>query len=135
MEPGLLESVLLQFGTLLGFAAFVSMLINVLKLIHWKNKDGNVVYLIVDGTADKWVAGFNLAGVIALYVARLVVPSLAVVGIDTILGEIALVGTYILGFVSMLVGSKIAYFGTRGLPAIGTSRRKTTETFQLNNQL
>lgn len=121
LQPGFLESILLEFGTLLGFAAFVSMLINVGKMIHWRDKEGNTVYLIPDGTADKWIAGLNLAGVIALYIIRLVIPEFDVLQVDTLLGEIALAGTYLLGFVLMLVGSKITYFGTRGLPVIGTS--------------
>ena len=121
IQPGFLESILLEFGTLLGFAAFVSMLINVGKMIHWKDKSGNVIYLIPDGTADKWIAGINLAGVIALYILRLVVPDFDIIQVDTLLGEIALAGAYILGFVGMLVGAKITYFGTRGLPVIGTS--------------
>lgn len=111
MQEGFLASIILEFGTLLGFAAVVSFVVNVLKLVG----------VIKDGFADKWVAGLNLLGVVALYVTRLVVPDFQIVEIDTTLGEVALAGTYILGFVSMLLGSKITYFASRGLPLIGTS--------------
>lgn len=125
IEEGFLAKIILELGTLLGFAAFVSMLINVGKWIHWV-RDGVIHYLIPDGSADKWVAGLNLLGVVALYITRLVVPDFQIVEIDTVLGEVALAGTYILGFVSMLIGSKITYFGTKGLPGIGTSRSTTS---------
>lgn len=105
------EQVLVEFGALVGFAALASLLINVLKVFG----------VVHDGTADKWVAGFNLAGVLALLVIKQFFPELQVQPIDNLLGEIAIVGSYILSYVVMLLGSKLTYVAVRGLPVIGRS--------------
>ena len=105
------ESVLLEFVGLLGFAALVSLIVNVLKLIG----------VVKDGTSDKWVAGFNLAGVLALYLARIFIPEFDPLPIDSILAEAAVVGGHIFTFIVMIFGSKLTYTATRGLPIIGKS--------------
>lgn len=105
------EQILIEFAALLGFAAIVSLLVNVLKVFG----------VVKDGTADKWVAGFNMLGVLTLLGLRLFVPEFDIAPIDSAMKEIAIIGTYILSYVSMLLGSKLAYFATRGLPVIGKS--------------
>lgn len=117
MQPGLFNDILVQFGLMMGFAAVVSLLVNV----------GKKFGIVKDGTADKWVAGFNLIGVVALYVARLVVPDFNPIVVDNALGEVALIGGYIFGFVAMLVDSKVTYFASKGLPVIGTSYSKGSQ--------
>ena len=107
------EQILVEFGALVGFAALVSLLINVLKVFG----------VVQDGTADKWVAGFNLAGVLALLVVKQFFPELQnqVPAMDNMLGEIAVIGSYILSYVVMILGSKITYSAVKGLPVIGRS--------------
>lgn len=105
------EQILIEVGALVGFAAFVSLLVNVLKFFG----------VVQDGTADKWVAGLNLAGVIGLYVVRMLMPDWDVIPIDNTLGEIALIGSYILSYVTMILGSKLTYIAVRNLPIIGKS--------------
>jgi len=105
------EQILVEFGALVGFAALASLLINVLKVFK----------VVQDGTADKWAAGFNLAGVLALLVIKQFFPELQVQPIDNLLGEIAVVGSYILSYVVMLLGSKATYLAVKGLPLIGRS--------------
>ena len=105
------EQILIEFGALVGFAALVSLLINVLKAVG----------VVKDGTADKWVAGFNLAGVLALLVIKKFFPELQIKPIDNAMGEIAVIGSYILSYVVMLLGSKVTYIAVRGLPLIGRS--------------
>lgn len=105
------ENILLELSALIGFAAFVSVLVNVLKAVG----------VVKDGYADKWVAGFNLAGVLALFVVRLFIPDFDPLLIDSTLKEVAVIGAYILSFVSMLLGSKLTYLAVRGLPLIGKS--------------
>jgi len=117
MEPGLLNEVILQFGLMLGYAAVVSLLVNIGKLLKW----------VKDGTADKWVAGANLVGVLVLYVSRIVFPDFDPFKVDSILGEVALVGGYIFGFIGMLVESKITYFAAKGLPIIGASNSQGSQ--------
>lgn len=105
------DSILVEFGTLLGFAALVSLIVNVLKVLG----------VVKDGTADKWVAGINFAGVLALAIVRFVVPDLNILPIDSALGELAVIGGYILSFVTMILGSKLTYLAVKGLPLIGRS--------------
>lgn len=103
--------ILIQFAALAGFAALASIIINALKLFG----------VVKDGTADKWVAGVNFVGVMTLYALRLFVPSFDVTAADGAMQEMALVGSYVLSFVGMLLTSKLTYVGTKGLPVIGTS--------------
>lgn len=105
------ENVLLEFSALIGFAALVSFIVNILKVFG----------VVKDGTADKWVAGFNLAGVLILYAVRLFVPDLNILPVDSILGEIAVVGGVIFSYITMLLGSKLTYYAAKGLPLVGKS--------------
>lgn len=105
------ENILIEVAALAGFSAIVSLIVNILKFFN----------VVKDGTADKWVAGFNLAGVIALYVTRIFIPDWNVLPVDNVLGEAAIVGSYIFSYVTMLLGSKLTYVATKGLPVIGTS--------------
>ena len=105
------EQILVEFAALVGFAALVSVIINVLKVFG----------VVQDGTADKWAAGFNLVGVLALLAVKQFFPELQVQPIDNLLGEIAVIGSYILSYVVMLLGSKLTYVATKGLPVIGKS--------------
>lgn len=107
----MLEQVLLIFGSLLGFAALVSLLVNV----------GKYFGIVKDDTADKWVAGLNLIGVLALYLAKLFIPDFDPMPINSVMQELALVGTYILSFVGMIFGSRLTYSLTKGLPVVGKS--------------
>ena len=105
------ENIVLEVGVLIGFAALVSMIVNVLKFFG----------VVKDGQADKWVAGFNLAGVLALFVVRMFIPEFDPMPLDTIFGQIASVGVYIMSFVVMIFGSKLTYAAVKGLPLIGKS--------------
>lgn len=105
------ENILIEVGALLGFAALVSLIVNVLKFAG----------VVQDGTADKWVAGFNLAGVLALLIIRLIKPDFDPIPIDSAMGQIAVVGSYILSYLVMLFGSKLTYSLVKGLPVIGKS--------------
>lgn len=96
---------------LLGFAAFISLVVNILKFFG----------VVKDGTADKWVAGFNLVGILALYFVRLFLPTFDPLPIDNVLAQIAAVGGFILSYLTMIFGSKITYKAVRGLPMVGKS--------------
>jgi len=105
------ENIVMEIGLLLGFAAFVSLLINVLKFFG----------VVKDGTADKWVGGFNLLGVLALFAVRIFIPDFDPLPIDSVLGTIAAVGSFVLSYVVTIWGSKITYKAVKGLPVIGKS--------------
>lgn len=111
------ENIVLEVGALIGFAAFVSLVVNVLKFFG----------VVKDGTADKWVAGFNLVGVLALFAVRMFIPDFNPIQIDSVLQQIALIGAYIMSYVTMLLGSKLTYIATKGLPVIGKSNSEEQE--------
>jgi hypothetical protein len=112
------ETILVQFSALVGFAALVSVVINILKMFG----------VVKDGTADKWVAGFNLAGILTLYGLRLFVPDFDATSADSAMQEMALVASYIVSYVGMLLGSKLTYIATKDLPVIGYSNSSREET-------
>ena len=105
------DKVLLEFAALLGFAALVALIVNILKFFK----------VVKDDEAQKWSLGFNLVGILALYIFRLFRPELSIEGVDKILLEIATVGTYVLGIVSQLGISKLTHTIVKGIPVIGKS--------------
>jgi hypothetical protein len=114
----MLSEVLVIFATLLGFSALVSFLVNT----------GKFFGIVKDGDADKWVAGLNLIGVLALYAVKLFIPDFDPVPIDAAMQEIAAVGVFIFGYLSMIFGSRVTYGLTKGLPIVGKSFSAAKET-------
>jgi len=110
------EKTLLEFASLLGFAALLALIINVLKVIKINGKP-----IVSDGNAQKWSLGGNLIGLLALYIFRIFKPDIPVVGVDSVLLEIATVGSYILSTVLQLGITKLTNFVVKGLPIIGKS--------------
>lgn len=107
----MVSQLILQLATLAGFAALVSVLVNV----------GKFLGIVQDGTADKWVAGANLVGIIGLFILRTYFPGVPVEGVDQTMLEIAEFGGYVMGFVVMIFGSKLTYKAVSGLPIVGKS--------------
>jgi hypothetical protein len=105
------ETVQGQWALLLGLAAFIALLVNVLKLLK----------VVKDGTADKWVAGFNLAGMLVIYLLGIFKVQVDLEGVDAQFAELAVVGNFILQYVISLLGSKATYFAVKDLPVIGKS--------------
>ncbi|MFA5379666.1 MAG: hypothetical protein WC455_28165 [Dehalococcoidia bacterium] len=96
---------------LAGFGACVSALVNLLKGFG----------VVKDSTAPTWVTGFNLAGVVALFIAQAAGAQLDLVSMDAKLGEVARLAVTIGELVIALGGSKIFYSVVKGTPGIGTS--------------
>lgn len=110
------NSVLALVLSLAGFAAFTTMLVNVLKIVKIK---GNPI--VKEGDAPKWTAGITLVGVIALYVTKLFLPNFDVSGVDKILLEIATIGAYITSFITTLGLEKVFHTIIKGVPVVGKS--------------
>jgi len=105
-------SVLLStFLALVGFAAFVSALINV----------GKTFGIVKDGDAATWSAGLNLAGLAALLIINIFWPDINIKFIDDQLGALAGVLTTITAYIVQLLASKAAYVALKGTSVIGTS--------------
>jgi len=106
-----LPNLLSQFLALAGVGALLSFLVNV----------GKTVGLVKDGQAANWVTGLNLAGLVALFVLKVFVPSADIGEIDGLAATIAQIGVLVLGLVTQLLGSKLAHASVRGTWAIGKS--------------
>lgn len=109
------ENLVAQFAALVGFAALVSVIINVLKMFN----------VVKDGTADKWVAVINLVGLVAFSLVKIFIPEFNFEGLDEKLAGLASTATYVISYVVMLLGSKLTYTATRGLPVVGKSNSET----------
>lgn len=98
-------------ASLVGFGAFVSVLVNILKFFK----------VAQDGDAQKWVLGFNALGLIALVVWQIFFPTIDLVPIDNTFGVIAQLMTYVLMLLSTFGGSFMGYKFFKGVPLLGFS--------------
>lgn len=100
-----------QWSALVGMAALIAVIINVLKLTG----------LVKDGNAQTWSAGLNLAGMSALFILKVVDPEIDLGKADELAGGFAQVAMLIIGYVSQLLASKATHLAVRNVPFIGTS--------------
>lgn len=105
--PGLLA----MFLSLAGIGAFFAVLINVGKKAGW----------VKDGDAPAWSMGLNLLGMIALWIVKQFFPSVDVLNVDSIAGQLAQIMTLILGLVVQFAASKGTHAVVKGMPLIGYS--------------
>ena len=106
-------NLIVMFASLVGYAALVAVVINVLKFFK----------VIKDGDADTWNAGANLLGLVALFIFTLVRPDALVMipGIDQNLQAVAAFLSYVFTFVVQIGVSRAAHAAIKGTPVIGTS--------------
>ncbi len=104
-----LNSLLQQFATLSGVAAFVTVVINWLKVLK----------VVEDGDAPTWSLGLNLAALVGLFFANVLKFNIA--GLDNIAATIAEIAALVLSLFVLLGVSKVAQTVVRGLPVIGKS--------------
>ncbi len=105
--------VFLQFGSLAGFAAAITAVVNVFKAFG----------AIKDGTAGKWVAGLNLIALSALVYLKLFQPQIAIEYIDAQAAVAAQIAMLILGYIVQLGAGTWAHgvLSKLRLPWIGYS--------------
>ena len=94
-----------------GFGALVSAVVNILKVLG----------LVKDGDAPTWITGFDLLGVIALYVATAFkLPfDLEIIG-----PQMSVIAQFLIALGQLIVafgGSKLFYAVARGSPIVGKS--------------
>jgi hypothetical protein len=104
-------SIISQFASLVGFAAFVAAIVNSLKTLG----------VIRDGDAPKWVAGFNAIGIIALLALRIFKPEMDIQMLDTQAAGIAAFLLVLVGFVAQIGISQWVHNILKGIPVIGKS--------------
>ena len=105
------EQVVLIVAALSGFAALFVFIVNALKAFG----------IIKDGQAATWITGFNVVLTLVVYGFKLFKPDFDFGSIDPIAQEIAIIGTYILSFVSQILASKLTHYAVKGTPIIGFS--------------
>ena len=108
-----LLSLVEQLAVLGGFAALISVLINVLKTFG----------VVKDGQAGTWSAGLNLAGLVALFVTGIVAPEFDVSGLDTSIAQVAEILSLLFAFIVQNWISKGTHtvFSSGQVPVIGRS--------------
>ena len=106
-----MEELLLQFSGLVGYAAFVVFIVNLLKGFG----------VVKDGQSQNWIAGFNLLGLIGLFAIHVFMPETDISAIDVQIGKFVEFALYLLAYIAQMLGSKVTYIAVRNVPVIGKS--------------
>jgi len=109
----MLEEILLIIAGLAGLGGFVSILINLLKLIG----------LIKDGQSNVWYQSISLIIFVAVAVVYFIK---APVDWATVDGWLKLL-TSVLGFVVQILGGQLTYTALKGAPVVGFSYSEKAE--------
>ena len=104
-------NIVAQFLALAGFAALISVIVNILKTVG----------VVKEDDAIKWVGGGNLIGILVMYGFRIFNSSFDFSGLDPTMMEISTVATFILSYVAQLGISKLTHIAVKGLPGVGKS--------------
>lgn len=94
-----LEVVVSLASSMVGLQLLISLCINVLK---WAG-------VITDGTAGKWSAAFNLAGIAVIAVTLGLNPAFDFAKLDAQLIDIARFGALIFGYMVQIAGTKYVH--------------------------
>ena len=105
------QNLVTQWLGLVGIAAVISVIINILKLAG----------VVKDGTAQTWSAGLNLLGLVVLFALKIFRPDVDLAGIDEQAAAIANVAMVIIGYITQLLSSKLAHLALKSVPVIGAS--------------
>lgn len=109
-----MDEILVQWGSLAGFAALISLLVNV----------GKEVGVVKDGQAQNWSAGLNLIGLAGLLALKVYAPHVDVEGLNSQAAMLAQVGLVVFAYVVQLLAGKATHAAVRGTGFIGKSFTK-----------
>jgi len=118
--PAPIDGLLLQWTGLAGFAAIITLLINVLKTIG----------IVKDGQAPAWSAGLNLLGMAVLLAMQVYTPGISLQALDSKAAALAGVGAVIFGYIIQLASAKGMQELIKGIPWIGKSFSSEPLTWQ-----
>lgn len=107
----MLEETVAELATLVGTAALISFIVNVLKAVG----------IVKNDTSKLWVGALNVVALVALFIFRVINPDLSIGEFDLVLGRTAAAGEVLLSYILMIISSKATHTAVRGLPIIGTS--------------
>jgi hypothetical protein len=106
------NSFVMFFGSLAGAGALITCIVNICKTVGW----------VKDGQAPVYVVGFNLVGLVALFVVGVIRPDVNIQGLDTQAGQIAGILMLVFGFIWQNFASKFSHDKVlKGTPVIGAS--------------
>ena len=106
-----MANLLAQYAGLVGVAALIALVINVLKTLG----------IVTDGTAQNWSAGLNLVCLTGLLVLQIFAPQIDVAILDAKIAGLVEVGVVVLGYVLQLLGSRVTHSIVSGVALIGKS--------------
>lgn len=106
------SDLLTQWSALVGMAALIAVLINLLKLAG----------LVKDGDAQTWSAALNLLGMAALFLLKVIRPEFDPARVDQQLEGLAKIAMLIIGYISQLLASKTTHLAVKNVPLIGASQ-------------
>lgn len=105
------DLVMVQWPSLVGVAALITVLINLGKSAGW----------VKDGMAPQLSAGLNLLGMVALIIFKVFKPDLTIQIIDGQANLIAQVLLIISGFALQIITSYLTHKSIAGVPGVGKS--------------
>jgi len=110
------SDLLIQFSMLVGFAALVAAIINILKTAG----------LVQDGQAQTYSAILNLVGISVLLYLRVFQPQVDIPNVDAQIGKIADVLLVVFGYVLQLGGAQFTHnlLSSANIPIVGKSFSK-----------
>ena len=101
-----------QWGSLIGVAAGIAVLINIAKELGW----------VKDGKAQMWSVVLNIVAMGVMIGLKVFVPSMNIPDVDDKLIVVAEALTVLLGYIVQLASSKVSYEqALKGVPLIGKS--------------
>jgi hypothetical protein len=111
------QNLVTQWFGLVGFAAFIAVTINVLKLAG----------VVKDGAAPTWSAGLNLLGLLLLFGLKFFRPDLDLAAMDEQAAALANVAAVLIGYITQLLSSKLTHLALKSVPVIGASFSERVE--------
>lgn len=103
-----LVTLLLSLG---GVGTLVAAIVNALKTSG----------VVKDGQAPTFVLGFNLLGLVILFLVGLFAPATDLTQLDSTAAQVAQLLTIVVGLLVQFGGSKLAHGTFKGVPVIGKS--------------
>jgi hypothetical protein len=104
------------FGSLVGVAALISAIIDVLKTLG----------VVADGTAGRWSAGLNLVAFAVLVYFAIFQPQIATQVLDGYAGQIAMILLFVLGYLVQIFTASGVHDQLKAMriPLLGASSTK-----------
>lgn len=106
-----LVALTVQFASLLGVAALVAVIVNILKVFG----------IVKEGMAQYWAAALGLLAFVAIAVLGIFRPDLSSVFLDHAAMQIATVLVFILGFITQIAAAPLFHkaLSTGSIPLLG----------------